>query len=102
MATIIQEVEKTDCIRRMKVRYTINRAVDTRAIDQFKSFGKFRVSMYDARKYLSDALVTYRISDDEENVLIAGALGLPYMDTTYQKKNVHQWKQTIEKIIEAM
>jgi hypothetical protein len=81
---MITAAEKVyDCLHRERYRYTLSSVVDDRLLAQYADEGAFRVSVYDARRLLPQARVTFRIEPRDGSFLINGALGLAYVTITY-------------------
>jgi hypothetical protein len=72
-----------DCLHRERYRYALGSAVDESLLTHYADPAAFRVSVYDARRLLPLARVTFRIEPRDGRFLINGALGLDYVTITY-------------------
>jgi hypothetical protein len=83
---MIQSAEKVyDCLHRERYRYALGAGVDETLLAQYADESAFRISVYDARYLLPQALVTFRIEPRDGSFLINGALGLSYVTVTYMR-----------------
>lgn len=81
---MIKAAEKVyDCLHRERYRYALGSAVDDRLLAQYDDTSAFQVSVYDARRLLPQARVTFQVQPQDGSFLINGALGLDYVTITY-------------------
>jgi hypothetical protein len=81
---MINGVQKiTDCLQRVRYRYTLASPVDETLLSQYADEKTFEVSVYDARHLLPLSRVTFQIQPRDGSFLVNGALGLGYVSITY-------------------
>jgi hypothetical protein len=73
----------TDCLHRVRYRYTLSEAANETLLRQYADEETFKVSVYDARHLLPLSRVTFQIEPRDGSFLINGALGLRYVSITY-------------------